>query len=370
MVYASTFSATVEHVESSTTLDDVTAVQITQGRNNLSDTYKSAVFTIEGRNPSSLPNIQIGDYLLVTVQAFNNGTPVTLDPYESEHLGRVSDIEIEYGIKPEMDTWTITTEDAIAILGRSVVSLTVPSGTVSGDAAKLITDAVGVNMTIAGSSVPSVTTVKETVFENANALDAFQTYANTEMAFVVQQGDELLWVPRKGWTYTGSACLFTDDLSLTGDFDFHYQRLMVSGLADTVADEVVIDIREGNTITTGTGDTYIQFQTYDSSDAQAGDLADYIKALFTNAEPQPYQLEFMLNGQNPETIFEPLATELRQIDLEFRGTTSKALVMGFTLNITPEVARATLNLLSINQIPLFQLDIPSNGVLDTNVLGY
>jgi hypothetical protein len=49
---------------------------------------------------------------------------------------------------------------------------------------------------------------------------------------------------------------------------------------------------------------------------------------------------------------------------------SKALVLGFSLVITPSEARGSLNLLSINQIPLFQLDIPSNGVLDTNVLGY
>lgn len=370
MPYASTFAATVEHVESSTVLSDVTSVTITQGRSNLSDPYKSAVFSIEGREPDDLPNIQIGDYLLVTVTAYDDGVPVTLDAYESEHLGRVADIEYEYGIVPNMDTWTITTEDAIATLGRSTVSLTVPAGTVSGDAAELITDAVGVTMTIAGSSIPSITTVKETVFENANALDAFQTYANTEMAFVVQQGDELLWVPRKGWTYTGSACLFTDDLTKTGDFDFQYQRLNVSGLADTVADEVVIAIRDGDTVTTGAGDTYIEFQTYDEDSAQAADLAAYIKTLFTNAEPQPYKLEYMLTGQNPETILEPVATELRQVDLEFRGTSSKALIMGFTLSITPDIARATLNLLSINQIPLFQLDITSNGVLDTNVLGY
>jgi hypothetical protein len=370
MAYASTFSATVEHIESSTTLGDVQSVQIRQGRSNLSDTYKSAVFTIEGREPDSLPNIAIGDFLLITVEAFEDGVPVVLDAYESEHLGRVADIQFDYGIVPAMDTWTITTEDAVAILGRSTVSLSVPAGTVSGDAAKLITDAVGVTMTIAGSSIPSPTTVKATVFENANALDAFQTYANTEMAFVVQQGDELLWVPRKGWTYTGSACVFTDDPTDVGEFDFKYQGLRVSGLADTVADEVVISIRDGNTVTTGTGNTYIQFQTFDSSDAQAEDLAEYIKALFTNAEPQPYVLDFILNGQNPETILEPVATELRQIDLRFRGSESKALVLGFSLVITPSEARGSLNLLSINQIPLFQLDIPSNGVLDTNVLGY
>lgn len=370
MPYLSKFGATVQHIATSTNLSKVDYVTISQGRSNLSDTYRSGIITIEGSSPSTLPNIAIGDYVKVTLTATNNNVPVTLPSYLSEYTGRVANFEIEYGIVSAMDRWRITTEDAIAVLGRSVVSLTVANGTVTGDAAKQITDAVGVTMTIAGSSTPSVTTVYGTTFDKANALDAFQTYANTEMAFVVQQGDELLWIPRKGWTYTGSACRFTDDPTASGDYDFKYQQLSVSGLADTVADEVVIDIRDITTVSTGTGDTYIEFQTYDQTTTQATDLALYIKALFTNTEPQPYQLSYVLNGQNPETILEPTATELRQIDLEFRGDTSKALVIGFNLTVSKESARATLNLLSINQIPLFQLDIASNGVLDTNVLGY
>jgi hypothetical protein len=254
------------------------------------------------------------------------------------------------------------------VLGRGTFTGSVTAGTVTGDAAKQITDSLGITMTIAGSSVPSVTTVKATTFDSANALDAFQIYANTEMAYVVQQGPELLWVPRKGWTYTGSIDTFSDDP--TNTTALRYQTLQVSGLADTVADEVVIAIRDGDTVTSGPGDTYIEFQTYDSSNAQAEDLADYIKILFTNDEPVPYQLSYLLTGQDPEKVLEPVAAELRQIDLEFRGSDSKAIVLGFTISITPEVARATLNLLSIQQIPLFQLDIPTNGVLDTNQLGY
>jgi hypothetical protein len=99
-------------------------------------------------------------------------------------------------------------------------------------------------------------------------------------------------------------------------------------------------------------------------------LGNYIKALFTNEEPVPFQLSYMLTGQDPEAVLGPVATELRQVDVNYRGNQTQAIVMGFTISITPDVARATLNLLDIDQIPLFQLDIPSNGVLDTNVLGY
>ena len=369
-VFQSTYSAKVEHISGVTTeLDSVQSVTITQGRQNLSDSYRSTVITIEGRDPDDLPAIKVGDTILVTIEAFDDGTPVTLDTYMTEHEGRVANVVIDYGPIPAMDRWTITTEDAIAVLGRGSFTGSVTAGTVTGDAAKQITDSLGITMTIAGSSVPSVSTVKATTFDSANALDAFQVYANTEMAYVVQQGPELLWVPRKGWTYTGSAETFSDDPAADPSF-LRYQSLQVSGLADTVAEEVIIAIRDGDTVTSGPGETYVEFQTYDSSNSQAGDLADYIKILFTNDEPVPYQLSYLLTGQDPERVLEPVAAELRQIDLEFRGNDSKAIVLGFTISITPDIARATLNLLSIQQIPLFQLDIATNGILDTNQLGY
>jgi hypothetical protein len=368
--FNSRFSAKVEHLGTLTTeLDDVQNVVISQGRSNLSDTYRSAVVTIEGRNPSLLPNIKVGDQLKITIEAFDNGIPVALPTWESERTGRVTNIEIDYGIVPHMDTWRITTEDAIAILGRQAVSVTVTAGTVTGNAAKQITDAAGVTMTIAGSSVPSPSTVKATTFTDANALDAFQTYANTEMAYVVQQGDELLWIPRQGWTYTGSAVTFSDEIPLDPTY-LRFQALNVSNLSDAVAQEVIINIRDGNTVSTGTGATYLQLNTYDSSDAQALNLAQYVKALFTNSEPVPYSLSYMLTGQDPELVLAATATELRQVTIRFRGDEGKAIVMGITLSITPEVAYATLNLLSISQIPLFQLDTVTNGVLDQNVLGY
>lgn len=369
-VFNSTYSAKVEHLGTVTTqLDDVQSVTITQGRSNLSDLYRSAVITIEGRNPADLPNIKIGDFILVTITAYDDGVAVPPPSGEQERYGRVASLQIDYGPIPAMDRWTIMTEDAIAILGRGTFSGTIAAGTVTGDAAKDITDALGITMTIAGSSIPSVSTVKATTFSDANALDAFQTYANTEFAFVVQQGDELLWIPRKGWTYTGSLQIFSDDPN--GDPSFlAYQRLQVSNLADTVAQEVVVAIRDGATVTTGTGQTYVEFQTYDEDAAQAGDLAQFIKILFTNDEPIPYQLSYMLTGQDPERVLEPCANDLVQIDLEFRGETSKAIVLGYTLSVTPEVARATLNLLPIQQIPVFQLSSDTNGILDTNQLGY
>lgn len=368
MAFNSTYGFIVEHIAGSTTqLSNVQTLNIAQGRTNLSDTYRSAVMRISGRSPSSLPTIRVGDEIKVTLKAFNNGVAVALDPWESVRIGRVSNIEIDYGVIASMDTWTITTEDAMAVLGRAVVDVTVTAGTSASAAAKQITDAAGVTMTIAAGA--SSTTVKATTFDAANALDAFQTYANTEMAFVVQQGDELKWIPRQGWTYTGSAVTFSDIVPLSAGY-LDFQGLTVGNVADTVAQEVVISIRSGNTVSTGAGTTYLDLQTYDASDSQALDLGNFVKALFTNEEPVPFQLSYMLTGQDPSLVFAALATELRQVDIEYRGNTTQAIVMGFNISITPDIARASLNLLDIDQIPIFQLDIATNGVLDQNVLGY
>lgn len=368
MAFNSVFGFTAEHVAGTTTqLDSVQTLNITQGRANLSDSYRSAVMRITGRNPEDLPAIKVGDQITVTLTAFNNGTPVALDPWEAVRIGRVANIEVDYGVIPEMDTWTITTEDAIAVLGRATITGTIPAGTSVSSAAFTVCDQAGVPLTVAAGA--SSTTVKATTFDKANALDAFQTYANTEMAFVVQQGDELKWIPRQGWTYTGSAQTFSDVIPLDPSY-LQFQSLTVGNVADTVAQEVVISIRDGDTISTGAGTTYLDLQTYDASNSQALDLANYVKALFTNDEPVPFQLGYMLTGQDPGLVFGAVATELRQIDIEYRGNTTTAIVMGFSISITPDVARASLNLLDIDQIPLFQLDIPSNGVLDQNVLGY
>lgn len=369
-VFPTKFNALVKHTSgaTTTTLGDVQNVVISQGRNNLSDTYKSATITIEGRDPDGLPTIRIDDALEVTLELYDNGTLSDTVVF----TGRVANYERDYGVIPDLDRWVIRTEDAVAVLGRTVVTTTIAAGTTTSAAAKQICDAAGVTLNgSTGAIANTVSTTKEVVLDKANALDAFQTVANTELAFVVQQGDELLWRVRGAWTITGSITIFTDDDNYAADY-LLIQGLQFSSLADTVADEVLIEVRDGATYTsgTGTGATTFSLQTYSETAAQAEDLADYVKALFTDDEPQPYSLTYLLNGQNPTEVLYPIEQELRQVGIYFRGTRYDAIVTGFTLSITPEFARATLNLLSRQQVPFLQLDDALYGILDQNVLAY
>lgn len=362
--YDTSAAVVVKHLATNTVLGNVQVVTISQGRSNLSDSYRSASATVEGRFPDDLPNIKIGDLLKFTLRIYLGQTLQDSTVYTY----RVADVTLNYGSTAKLDTWSIQLEDAFAFMGRATLDLTVTAGTLAITAAEDICDAVGVTFTAASPSL-STTTVNAQTFTNANALDAFQTYANTELAFVVQQGDQIQWTPRAGWTNQGSITTFTDDPSSYTDY-LRIQGLEFSSLADTVADEVVVNVRGGSTYTSGTGNTSVSFDSYSGNAAEGQGLADFVKVLFTDDEPQPYRLEYLLDGQNPAEVLYPVEAELRQIDIDFRGTVYTAVVLGFTLTITPGRTRASLNLLSKQQIPFLVLNDPSFGILGTNVLAW
>lgn len=366
--FDTTVSVVVEHLSSATFLDNVEQVQITQGRSNLSDSYRSATATIEGRFPDDLPNIKIGDLLEITVELWNAG--VLHD--STAFTVRVADVTNNYGTTSKLDTFSISCEDGMAILGRAALDLTVSAGTTTTAAAEAVCNAVG-GVTFVSTGGTTTTTVNAQTFDNANALDVFQTYANTELAFVVQQGDTLQWTLRNGWTNQGSITTFTDDATgyPSGGY-LVFQALNFSSLADTVADQVIVKVRDGGTYTAGTGNTSVTFDAFSQTAADAQGLADFIKVLFTDDEPQPYQLSYLLNGQAPDEVLYPIEPELRQVNIDFRGTLYQAVVLGFTLSVDAQagIARANLNLLSKQQIPFLVLDDPYYGILDTNVLSW
>jgi hypothetical protein len=60
----------------------------------------------------------------------------------------------------------------------------------------------------------------------------------------------------------------------------------------------------------------------------------------------------------------------KQIELKFRGSTYTAFVLGFSLSVTPEICRATLNLLPSQATNFLILDDTVFGTLNNNKLGF
>lgn len=354
-------SVTAVRDTGSVAINNIQSFFFNRGRRTLSDAYRSCSATLAGRVPSALPTLTIGDIVTVTVTAKAGATSQSL-----AYNFRVANIQIDYGLVDTMDTWAIQLEDAFALLGRAAIDLTTTAGTLTTTAANNVCDEVP-QVTFFAPGTATTTTVKATTFENANALDAFQTYANTEFAFVIANGDDIRWFARNVWVNSSQNVTFADD----GTGDLEYQTLTFDSLADAVADKTVVMVRDGAEYTAGTGSLAYELQTYTETAADAQSLAEYLIAVFDSNEPRPFELSYLLTGQDTDHVLDCVDGNYPvQATITFRGSVVNAFVLGFALSVTTELSRCTLFLLPSQSAQFLVLDDASFGKLDENKLGW
>jgi hypothetical protein len=363
MASADTITVSAERITGTTAaLPNIQSFTLTSGRTNIDDNYRAGRATLVGRVPSSLPTLEIDNYVSVALAVSSSLGPGPSIAYEL----RVTNLKIDYGIVPAEDTWTLELEDAFGLLGRALVSLSVSAGTLTTSAAEDVCDEVP-DVTFFTVGTATTTKVNAQTFDNANALDAFQTYANTEWAYVLANGNGIRWFARNAWVDNAQVVTFADD----GTGDLEFQTLTFNTLADATADRVVIKVRGGAEYTAGTGSVGLQLDSYSETATDAQNLADYVLAVFSSTEPRPFQLSYMLNFQDDTSLLVPIDPNFpKQVELDFRGGTYTAFVLGFTLSANPDMCRATLNLLPAQSVDFFILDSSTFGVLDTNKLGF
>ena len=345
----------------SAAISNIQSFNLTSGRTNIDDNYRAGRATLTGRVPSSLPTIRLDDYIDVTLALSGSTGGLGSIVYQL----RVTDLEITYGIVSTEDTWSIQLEDAFGLLGRALVSLSVADGLLTTSAAEDVCDQVP---DVAFFTIGTATTTKVNAqtFTDANALDAFQTYANTEWAYVLANGNAIRWFARNTWVDNASVVNFADNG--TG---FNFQTLEFNTLSESNADRVVINVRGGSTSTAGTGAIGLQLDSYSQTASEASNLANYVLAVFSSTEPRPFQLSYLLNNQEATGLLNAVDPNYpKQVNLDFRGGVYTAFVLGFSLSVTPEICRATLNLLPSQAVNFLILNDTVFGTLDNNKLGY
>jgi len=363
MALADTIVVIAERITGTTVaLSNVQSFTFNSGRGNIDDNYRAGRATLTGRVPLSLPTLALDDYVRITLQTKSGGVNGPAISYEL----RITDLKIEYAINEDADTWSISLEDAFGLLGRALVSLSVPAGTLTTTAAEDVVDQIP---DAAFFTVGTATTTKTNAatFTDANALDAFQTYANTEWAFVLANGNGIRWFTRNTWVQSAQIVTFADD----GTGDLEYQTLSFSSLSEAIADKVVVNVRGGSQATAGTGSIGLEIDSYSESDAEATNLANYVKAVFDNDTPTPFELSYMLTNQDDFDCLVPVNSNYpTKVELTLRGSTYTAFTLGFALSATPDIVRATLYLLPANSVQFFILDDAVFGRLDENKLGF
>lgn len=349
-----------------TTLTDVQGIQINRGRQNIQTPFAAGRANIEGRDPSQLAGIEIGDL----IQVYADYSPDIL-VYE----GSVADVQIEYGIVSTEDRWQISAEDVFALAGRATVNDTWTAGEQTKSAAQTLIEAGGLTFSNYDAAVNGSTVSAQTLTD-ANLLATLNQLAQTEQANLRAIGqDTLQWIGRRAAT-TDSLVAFTDGTAATpGGFEpVKFNRVQYRGLADNYADYVVVEPVGLAAQDAGTGDRSFTFTSYDETTSQANDLADYVLQTFAIAAQVPAVVEVILDGQTSDAQQAALNSANpsgRSITyLILRSATEALFISGVSLFASPASTRMSFYLTDNEAYQFFQLDSDLFGVLDTSKLGF
>lgn len=338
-----------------TTLTNVQSASITIGRQKVTDPFRSGTSSFTGRRPDLLPSIAIGDTFTATLAV---GATTATYHY------RVADLRIDYGITSAYDTWELVGEDAFAFMGRASVTLNFTAGENTYDAAAALGTAAGVTVN-ENASYPGISTLKAVSITNGNALDVLNTIANTEQAYLAAGSNEIQFNGRN-WQAGMNFYDVTDDG--TGTTPVKYDRLVFRGLADNYASRVEVTIRDGSTVSSGTGDYSYAIDTYSQTNADATDVAAFVESQLESNTITPSQVSILLNAQTSNgwvNLGVPQGMKIK-----FRTNTYKCFVLGQTIVGDVDTTRITYNLAGAEFYQYLVLDDVTFGKLDTNKLGF
>jgi hypothetical protein len=348
-------------------IENVQGVSFTYGQQRLTETWSPPVYIINGRRPDLVGDVNIGDYVSVT----NTGTQ-TLDY-------KVTNYQVNYGIKSSMDTWTMQIESLFSQLARSVV--TTDTGGNSGIACNKICTAAGFSLTKSGSAaLPFNGALTSTTYlTDENGLDAFLTAANTGQSGwffgqVYLNNGNLRW--RQELLFPSNpAYEFTDDpaSALDPDHAAVFDEVQFGSLALNYADKVIVTPAGGAAQTVGTGDTAFTTNSYSYTNAYALEMANRYYGLLAASDSVPVSLSFSLEQQSATAVIPNQYVELNNqnfCSITLRGTTYYATILGQDMTSSPDFTRITLYLCASANGNFFTLNSASLGVLDQNRLGF
>jgi hypothetical protein len=341
-------------------LDDLQTVNITTGRKGVQDPYKAGTANIEGRNPSDLPVIEIGDFL--RVEAYPPDESLQYIMFN----GRIADVQIQFGFVPSLDRYTIFVEDSLANAGRLNVSGSWAAGITTAEAADDILAGTGVPIVFITPALAGASKVSAETLTNENLLTVLNQLMATEQGNLSSaSNDQIQWQGRNELTVSNPSALFTDDpagVSVTPQVV--YDVLNFASLANNVATKVIVSPEGLAPQTFGTGTKSFEMKSYDQTTSQAGDLAAYVQSTLTQATDVPFSISTRTSLQSDLFILYLADSGPRErlfVEVELRGTIYNCIINGATVSSDPSDTRV--------QLYLYAADLSSFFVLDNNFYG-
>lgn len=330
------------------------------GRRAVTDQWGSGGGTIEGVTPSALPTISVGDWIKFQENAV----------YGTVFVLAVADFAWVYNPVSTADTWTITLEDALAQIGRiyldtdAVIPAGLPCGAVAWGLATsygLNFDYYGGNSTVSAFSAPKGTSGSQIL----------QTLSNQAGAYIQAHRVDLgvKWIGYESLPWSGDPDNLFSTTAFTDTTGNKYGQVAFEGLADSFFDLIFVNPQGLNSQSAGTGVRAYSQDTYNETEAQAADWANYLSIQLGSATKSPSQM-MTLNQQWPTLINPTALLPGNEIAVTLRGNTHAAVIEGGTISATPAQTRITLNLSDRDALNYLILNDAVWGKLNENRLGF
>jgi hypothetical protein len=287
--------------------------------------------------------------------------------------GYVTNIQYEYGMVPSEDIAIISLEGYIARLGRGYLKNFLMGGGSTGFEATRVGNA----LTGSSATVTDVDTRSNTSsgFISGDAGNIINQLVATEQGRLKEEASSLLFYGRDvtfdaseaPTSYTGFK--FTD--SNPGTNGIAYDVVTFASLTDNYFTQITVSPEGLSTEQAGDGARNLQISTYDESDTQAQNLADYALGQFDTSTSVPVSISTK-NSLN--WLLDPCKVVAAgvgyRLPIELRGTTYNSVIEGWSVTADPDDVRYSFNVSGYPQNNFFILDDPIYGRLDFNKLSF
>jgi hypothetical protein len=267
-------------------------------------------------------------------------------------------------------------------LGRRFINAQVLTSAYSGEQAVQMSDvsqSPGITRLGTGQSLVSAITYTGAPMQRLNQL------MNTERGVMRCRGYEVLFVARDQINaYAASLPAVSFGRSI-GSTRIGYQQFSRTGLGLNFMNTVAVtptggaeQVATNSSSITSYGSAYYSLQSEDSTNAQGLSLAQWIVAVQSDPTVQRFEVEFSDRSQNQNLMTRLLATLIQPYtyDIAYRvpgaasDTNTKAVMEGYTIEITSSESLFRVSLSPAEYYQFFTLDSATQGILNTNRLGW
>lgn len=355
------------------TMNDVQQISGFIGRQQLADQFEPSRMTISARYPTGFAAPDVSFRVGTLVRVYRSGSAYFM------WTGRIRNVSVEWD-KPYNASTGVGVSDYITIECEGALA---DWGRLQGNGLTLAADDLLTQLSVllSGTNLQYGTTYTAATapeLSYSEATDSLAVWLNTACATIgatIKDGSDNSIVGVNGRDIVGNLPVQFSDTTNDG-FNQVYDSIVFDSVSADFFTQIEINTTAYGDVVVETGvapyRTYRQ-TTFNSSAAQATDLANYLLGVFGENGFGISEISCKSEAQNN------WALDLRYgwwdiigytTFITFRGSVFRCTILGSAFTATPSESRFTYYVADIGLTPFLILDDTSAGILDTNKLGW